>query len=105
VLGVTSLRGVLLPLLSLRGLLGLPATSDTRLREKVVVTSVAGAQVGLVGRSCGCRRGRRSRSHRSVPAVLAARMGGESRLRGIYRGEEGRRLISILAPEMLSART
>ena len=28
-------------------------------------------------------------------------MGGESKIRAIYRGEEGRRLISIIAPEQL----
>jgi purine-binding chemotaxis protein CheW len=36
-----------------------------------------------------------------VPAVIATRMGGESRIRAIYRGDAGRRLISILSPEQL----
>jgi purine-binding chemotaxis protein CheW len=36
-----------------------------------------------------------------VPPVLAARSGGESRLRSVYRADGGRRLISILAPERL----
>jgi purine-binding chemotaxis protein CheW len=33
--------------------------------------------------------------------VLAARVGGESRIRSVYRGDAGRRLISILSPEQL----
>ena len=33
--------------------------------------------------------------------MLAARAGGETRLKAVYRGEQGRRLISILAPDQL----
>jgi purine-binding chemotaxis protein CheW len=36
-----------------------------------------------------------------VPAVLAARSGGEARISAIYRGDGGKRLISILAPDQL----
>jgi purine-binding chemotaxis protein CheW len=36
-----------------------------------------------------------------IPGVLAARAGGESRIRAIYRGDAGKRLVSILAPEQL----
>jgi purine-binding chemotaxis protein CheW len=36
-----------------------------------------------------------------VPPILAARTGGESRIKYVYRGEAGRRLISILAPEQM----
>jgi purine-binding chemotaxis protein CheW len=67
----------------------------------VLVTRVGGALVGLLAD--------RTRAVLAVdpalveppPAVLAARMGGESRIKAIYRGEGGRRLISILAPEQL----
>ena len=48
VVGVTSLRDRLLPLLSLRGLLGFPPAPAADGREKVVVMKVGGAQVGLV---------------------------------------------------------
>ena len=49
VLGMTSVRDTLLPLLSLRGLLGFaPSTSTSSGREKVVVMAVGGALVGLV---------------------------------------------------------
>jgi len=33
--------------------------------------------------------------------MLAARTGGETRIKAIYRGDGGRRLISVLAPEQL----
>jgi purine-binding chemotaxis protein CheW len=101
VLGVMSLRGTLLPLLSLRGLLGLPAATSSDAGEKVVVTKVAGAQVGLVADRALAIVAADPGLIDPVPAVLAARMGSESRLRGIYRGEEGRRLISVLAPQQL----
>jgi purine-binding chemotaxis protein CheW len=37
----------------------------------------------------------------AIPPVIAARTGGESRIRSVYRGEGGRRLISILSPEQI----
>jgi purine-binding chemotaxis protein CheW len=95
VLGVAAFRETLLPLLSLRGLLGLPETAATGL-QKVVVVSVSGVLVGLVAD--------RARSIVSVdrgaidptPPVLAARAGGETQIKAIARLEGGRRLISIL---------
>lgn len=101
VLGVVGYREGLLPLLSLRGLLGLPAASGTVAREKVVVAKVGGALVGLVTD--------RTRSIvpadpdliEPTPSVIAARTGGEAQIAAIYRGEGGRRLISILSPDKL----
>ncbi len=101
ILGVTSLRGALLPLLSLRALLGFPAAHAPGLREKVIVMNVAGAQVGLVADRARAIVAAEPDLVDPVPAVLSSRMGGESRIRAIYRGEGGRRLISILAPEQL----
>jgi len=101
VLGVTSLRGTLLPLLSLRVLLGFPLASAVNARERVVVMTVAGAQVGLVADQARAIVAADPSLVDPVPPVVASRMGGESRVRAIYRGEAGRRLISILAPEQL----
>ena len=101
VLGFTALRGALLPLLSLRGLLGFPMRSEFGGREKVVVVNVAGAQVGLVVDQARAIVAADPDLIDAVPPMLTARMGGESRLKGIFRGEAGRRLISILAPEQL----
>jgi purine-binding chemotaxis protein CheW len=101
VLGVTSLRDRLLPLLSLRGLLGFPPAPAADGREKVVVTNVRGAQVGLVADRARTILAAADSSIDSLPPVLAARTGGEARLKAIYRGDGGRRLVSILSPEQL----
>lgn len=101
VLGVTTLRERLLPLLSLRGLLGFPPAQASDGREKVVVANVGGAQVGLVADRARSILAADASAVDALPSVLAARTGGESRLKAVYRGDEGRRLVSILSPEQL----
>jgi len=101
VLGVTSLRDRLLPLLSLRGLLGFPPAPVSDGREKVVVTNIGQAQVGLVADRARTIVAAAQSSIDALPTVLAARTGGEARLKGIYRGDGGRRLVSILSTEQL----
>lgn len=101
VLGVTALRGTLLPLLSLRGLLGFPVAAKAAGREKVVVLKVNGAQVGLVADAARAIVAAETHLVDPIPGVLASRAGGESRIRAIYRGDAGKRLVSILAPEQL----
>ena len=100
VLGVTSLRDRLLPLLSLRGLLGLPAREMDG-REKVVVVNVGGARVGLVVDRAKALLAARPSAIDPMPDALAARTAGEARIKAIYRAENGRRLVSILSPEQL----
>ncbi|MET0281980.1 MAG: chemotaxis protein CheW [Steroidobacteraceae bacterium] len=101
VLGMTSLRGTLLPLLSLRRLLGFGASDGNAVREKVVVVHIGGAQVGLVADRARSIVAASAELVDPVPPVLAARTGGESRVRSVYRGDGGQRLVSILAPEQL----
>jgi purine-binding chemotaxis protein CheW len=101
VLGVTSVRDRLLPLISLRGLLGFPPAAGADGREKVVVMKVGGAQVGLVADRARAILAAQPSAIDPVPPVLAARTGGEARLKAIYRGDQGRRLVSILMPEQL----
>jgi purine-binding chemotaxis protein CheW len=96
--GVIPYRDGLLPLLSLRRLLGLP--SATLPREKALIVTVGNILVGFVA----------DRTHAVVsvepdrvepaPPVIAARAGGEMQIKEIYRAKEGR-LVSILAPERL----
>ena len=100
-LGVTAYRDGLLPLLSLRGLLGFPGADISDSTEKVIVTPVGGGLIGLVAdrmrailRACASRID-------PAPAMLAARSGGESRITAIFRGENGQPLVSVLAPEHL----
>lgn len=101
VLGITSVRDTLLPLLSLRGLLGFLSARESNDREKVVVVKVGNTQIGLVADRARAIIAAEADLVDPVPPILAARTGGESRIRAVYRGENGRRLISILSPEQL----
>lgn len=101
VLGVIAVRDALLPLLSLRGLLGLGGAREIDSREQIVVARVAGARVGLVSDRARAIVVADAEHVDPIPPVLAARTGGEARIKAIYRGESGRRLISILSPEQL----
>ncbi len=100
VLGVIPFRDSLLPLLSLRGLLGFAAATRTG-REKVVVARVGGAMVGLLADRMRTIFPADAALIEKIPPVLAARAGGEARISAIYRGEEGRRLVSLLSPDQL----
>src|SRR6202008_242277 len=101
VLGVEPFRDPLLPLLSLRGLLGF--TTDIRRsgREKVVVPRVGGALVGLLADRMRTIFSAEAALIEKIPPVLSARAGGESKISAIYRGDNGRRLVSLLSPERL----
>ena len=101
VLGVMAYRNSLLPLLSLRGLLGFGAGGSDEAREKVVVTAVGGVLVGLVADRMRAIVLADPALIEPTPAMLAARTGGETQIASIYRGEGGARLISILAPDQL----
>jgi purine-binding chemotaxis protein CheW len=98
VLGVMSYRDMLLPLLSLRVLLGLPGTPPPR--SKVVVTTVGGIPVGLVADGTRSVMPVEPGLVEDTPPLLTARAGGEARIAQIYRAGAGR-LICILAPERL----
>ena len=96
--GVMAYRNGLLPLLSLRALLGLSV--GTQSREKVLVTAVGGVQVGLIADRTRAIFSVDPDLIEAIPSVLNARTGGETKIRAIYRAENGR-LVSILAPEHL----
>ena len=97
VLGVVSLRDTLLPLLSLRGLLGF-APSDRTGTEKIVVARIGDSQVGLVTDRMTAIVAASDENMEDIPDILAARLGGESRIQSIYRGEGGRR-VSVLSTD------
>lgn len=100
VVGVMAYRDTLLPLLSLRGLLGFGA-DDADGDRKVVVTVVNGVLVGLVADRMRAIVPVEPELLEVTPPMLAARTGGEAKVKSIYRGDGGRRLISVLAPELL----
>ena len=101
VLGLISVRDQLIPLLSLRRLLGFDSATGGGDREKVLVVKVGDQPVGLVADRTHAIVAADLAHVDPVPPVLAARSGGESRLRSVYRADGGRRLIGILAPERL----
>jgi purine-binding chemotaxis protein CheW len=100
-LGVTAWRESLLPLLSLRGLLGFPPASAWTGREKVFVTVVNGTSVGLIADRARALVRAETTEIEPAPGLLAARSGGESKIVAMLRGNGGRSLISLLAPEHL----
>ena len=104
VLGMSSVRDTLLPLLSLRGLLGFSATGASEAaneRQKVIVMKLGANQIGLVADQARSIVAADPDLMDPIPAILAARTGGESKIRSVYRGEAGRRLISILSPDQI----
>jgi purine-binding chemotaxis protein CheW len=101
VLGLTSVRDRLLPLISLRALLGFGATEAADERQKVVVLKIGDSQIGLVADRARAIIAAEDMLVDPIPPILAARTGGESRIRAVYRAEGGQRLISILSPEQL----
>jgi purine-binding chemotaxis protein CheW len=101
VLGVMAYRDGLLPLLSLRGLLGFAAGVASDGQGKVVVARIGAALVGLVADDMRAIVTAAPDLVDAVPPMLAARTGGEARVKAIYRGAGGRRLVSILAVDQL----
>lgn len=98
VLGVIPYLDTLLPLLSLRVLLGLPTASLAR--NKVVVTRVGDTSVGLVADGTRSLITVDPELVEKAPPILRARAGGETQIAEIYRASKTR-LISILAPDRL----
>jgi purine-binding chemotaxis protein CheW len=97
--GVMAYRDGLLPLLSLRVLLGLggeSAESGTR----IIVTAIGDTVVGLISDGARSILTVDPQLVEPAPKVLSARAGGEARIQEIYRAGHGR-LISILVPEAL----
>jgi purine-binding chemotaxis protein CheW len=100
VLGVVTLRERLLPLVSLRTLLGLPSDPHREERGKVVVLSMGSGAVGMVAD--------RTREIIRVdpglidpaPALLT-RGAGDAEITSICRLDHGKRLVAVLSPDRL----
>ena len=100
VLGVVTLRDRLLPLVSLRALLGLPADGGREDPGKVVVLPMGSGAVGVVAD--------RTREILHVdpgdidPAPsLLTRGEGEAEITSICRLDHGKRLVALLSPDRL----
>jgi len=100
VLGVVTLRDRLLPLVSLRALLGLPSDLDRKERGKVVVLSMGSSAVGMVADRT--REILRIDPGLIDPApALLTRGAGDAEITSICRLDRGKRLVAVLSPERL----
>ena len=100
VLGVVTLRDRLLPLVSLRALLGLPADDSSERRGKVVVMSIGEATIGLAVDAT--REILRLDPDTVDPApVLLTRGEGDAEIVSVCRLDDGRRLVALLSPDRL----
>ena len=103
VLGVTSLRDTLVPLLSLHSLLGFPIPQASDERPRVLVVSYGEKRVGLVvDRTKEILRIDPSLVD-AVPSMLN-RGQGTAEVQSICRLDGGARLVSVLAPDQLLRR-
>ena len=98
VVGVVDLRHQLLPLVSLRALLGWPEEQDPR-RQVAVVRLDGAILLGLVVDRAGEILRLPASSLHPLPPLLMR--GGKLEIGAICRMEEGRRLVSVLSPENL----
>ncbi len=100
VLGVVTLRDRLLPLVSLRALLGLPSDSGRDEPGKVVVLSMGKDAVGVVADRT--REILRVDPDLIDPApALLTRGEGDAEITSICRLDHGKRLIALLSPDRL----
>lgn len=100
VLGVVTLRDRLLPLVSLRALLGLPPDDLSKQRGKVVVMSIGEAAIGLAVDAT--REILRLDPDTVDPApALLTRGEGDAEIISICRLDDGRRLVALLSPDRL----
>jgi len=99
VLGSILVHGAVLPLLSLHGLLALPAR-DTTDRSRILVVLIGSHRIGLVVDAMRDILQMAEADIDPVPHVLS-RGNAEARIQAICRVEEGERLISVLATEHL----
>jgi purine-binding chemotaxis protein CheW len=100
VLGVVTLRDRLLPLVSLRALLGLPIGDQHGPRGKVVVMSIGEGTVGIV--IDATREILRLDPEMIDPApTLLTRGEGDAEITSICRLDGGRRLVALLSPDRL----
>lgn len=100
VLGVVGLRDRLLPLVSLRALLGLPGDADRAHRPKVIVLSIGSSIVGVVADRTREILRVDPGSIEPAPALLA-RGAGDAEITSICRLDGGRRLVAVLSPDRL----
>ncbi len=99
-IGMTSIRGQVLPLVSLRVLLGLPADGFDRAKARIVSVRLGGALLGLVVDGMRAILRVDASAIDTVPTVLT-RGRGEAQIDAICRIESVGKLVPILSPARL----
>ena len=100
VLGVVTLRDRLLPLVSLRALLGLPRDAHANSAARCVVLSMGQGAVGVVADRT--REILRIDPGLIDPApALLTRGAGDAEITSICRLDQGKRLVAVLSPDRL----
>lgn len=100
-LGVFELRGVVLPVVSLRALLGLDQR-DPQADDRIVIVRIGGQRLALLVDRINVIR-RASPDAVGPAPSLFNRASGEARIDSVLRLPDGRGLVSILAPERVLA--
>ena len=95
-----TLRDRLLPLVSLRALLGMPADGERGQRGKVVVVSMGDGAVGVVVDAPGKFSASIPNMIDPAPALLT-RGDGDAEIASICRLDNGQRLVALLSPDRL----
>jgi purine-binding chemotaxis protein CheW len=100
VLGVVTLRDRLLPLVSLRALLGMPVDFPSGEQSKVIVMTMGEGTVGVVADDI--REILRVDPSAIDPApALMTKGTGDAEISSICRLDQGRRLVALLSPDRL----
>jgi purine-binding chemotaxis protein CheW len=100
VVGLATVRGAVLPLVSLRALLGVAADGVDAARAHLVITRIGAAQVGLIVDELRAVLRVPADSVDAVPPVLT-RGTGETRIEAICRLPDCRGLVALLSPRTL----
>ncbi|MDQ0395529.1 chemotaxis protein CheW [Labrys monachus] len=101
VMGLTAYRGGILPLLSMAGLLGFRSAARPDAGSRILVVGIRGTLAGLAVDKARAILDADPTLVEPLPAMLAARSGGETRIKAVYRDEAGTRLVSIVAVDTL----
>lgn len=95
---LVAFRGAVLPLLSMRSLLGF---AESQAGKRMLVAKIAGAHVALTVDSVNAMIRAPADKYEAVPSVISQCETGAARIQSVIKRDEGRKLVSVLSPEHL----